>query len=167
MVQHTDLDQVWFVVSPQNPLKKSRNLLHEFDRYDMVNAAIQEDFHFKVTDIEFGMPKPSYTIDTLAYLSEKHPEHEFRLIIGEDNLVSFPRWKNYKMILDTYGLIVYPRPNSSESMLKEHPNVTMIDAPKMDISATLIRKLIQADKSIKYLVPESVDLLIKSKKLYQ
>lgn len=161
--QTAGIDEVWFVVSPQNPMKRSKTLLHEFDRLDMVRAAIQEDYHFKASDIEFHMPKPSYTIDTLAYLSEKYPEYSFQLIIGEDNLDQFPRWKNHEIILKDYGLIVYPRPNASHSELKEHPSVQLIDAPKIDISATLIRKLIRNNKSIKYLVPKEVEEIILSR----
>lgn len=166
MHQSTDLDEVWFVVSPQNPFKKNNNLLHEFDRYDMVQAAIESDFHFRVTDIEFSMPKPSYTIDTLVVLEEKYPNHQFSLIIGGDNLVGFPKWKNYQMILDNYGLYVYPRPESGESELRDHPSVRMVDAPKMDISATLIRKMIRNNQSIKYLVPDRVNDLILSRRLF-
>lgn len=164
--QSTDVDEVWFIVSPQNPFKKNKNLLHEFDRYDLVQAAIADDFHFKVSDIEFSMPRPSYTVDTLTVLSEKHPNHEFTLIIGEDNLASFPKWKNHHIILEHYGLIVYPRPDAKKTELSDHAQVKLIDAPKMDISATLIRKMIRANQSIKYLVPMQVEEVIKAKKLF-
>jgi nicotinate-nucleotide adenylyltransferase len=112
MANSPDLDQVWFVVSPQNPFKKSKTLLHEFDRFDMVEKAIADNPKLKVSDIEFAMPKPSYTIDTLARFTEKYPNHTFKLIIGEDNLAAFPNWKNFDKILEFYGLLVYPRPNS-------------------------------------------------------
>jgi nicotinate-nucleotide adenylyltransferase len=112
------------------------------------------------------MPKPNYTIDTLTYLHEKFPDHEFSLIIGEDNLTSFPSWKNYQLILDHYGLLVYPRPNSRESDIKNHPHVKVIEAPRMDISASFIRKCIRDNKSIKYLVPEKVLQFIRDRKLY-
>ncbi len=167
MVEYTDLDQVWFVVSPQNPFKKRDVLLHEFDRLDLVNAAIFDNYNLKAIDVEFNMPKPSYTIDTLTYLSSAHPDKTFKLIIGEDNLKSFPKWKNADKILEFYGLLVYPRPNAQPSELKTHPNVQLIEAPMMDISATFIRKSIKNRKSIKYLVPESVELLIKGRKLYE
>ncbi|WP_424964438.1 nicotinate (nicotinamide) nucleotide adenylyltransferase [Ekhidna sp.] len=163
----TSVDEVWFIVSPQNPFKKNKNLLHEFDRLDLVNAAIGDDYQFRSSDIEFNMPRPSYTIDTLTLLQEKHQEKKFRLIIGEDNLASFPKWKNHDKILEHFGLIVYPRPNSKPSQLSSHKNVHMIDAPEVDISATLIRRLIKEEKSIKYLVPDSVAALIKSKKYFQ
>jgi nicotinate-nucleotide adenylyltransferase len=166
MVETSDQQQVWFVVSPQNPHKSSASLAHEFDRYDMVMAAITGSFHLRVSDIEFNMPKPSYTIDTLAYLTDKHPEHDFSLIIGEDNLHSFPKWKNYQTILDNYGLYVYPRPSSNKPELTNHPHVHWVEAPILDISATFIRKLVKADKSIQYLVPDAVAQLIKLRKLY-
>lgn len=159
----TTVKEVWFVVSPQNPFKKNKNLLHEFDRLDLVNAAINQDYGFRVSDVEFNMPRPSYTIDTLAYLKEKHPEKRFKLIIGEDNLSSFPKWKNHKEILNQFGLIVYPRPNALKSDLSSESNIEWVDAPKIDISATLIRKLIKQNKSIRYLVPQAVEDQIKTK----
>lgn len=164
--QSTDMDEVWFVVSPQNPFKKNKNLLHEFDRYNLVQAAIADDFHFRVTDVEFNMPRPSYTSDTLAVLSDKY-DHDFSLIIGGDNLESFKKWKNYQVILDEYGLVVYPRPNSALNELVSHPKVQIIEAPEMDISATLIRKMIRADQSVKYLVPEPVEAQIKAQNLFK
>lgn len=159
----TDVKEVWFVVSPQNPFKKNKNLLHEFDRLDLVRAAINESYGFRVSDVEFNMHKPSYTIDTLAYLKEKHPDKKFKLIIGEDNLGSFPKWKNHQEILRQFGLIVYPRPNAQKSTLDSNESIEWVDAPKIDISATLIRKLINQKKSIKYLVPEAVENQIVSK----
>lgn len=166
MVETADFDQVWFVVSPQNPFKKAKGLAHEFDRLDMVEAAIYDNPKLRTTNIEFDMPKPSYTVDTLAYLSDKYPDKKFSLIIGEDNLKSFPKWKNHQVVLDQYGLYVYPRPNTGISQLKDHPSVKWIKAPLFDISATFIRNLMQLNKSIKYLVPDAVIELIKSRKLY-
>lgn len=162
----TNVDEVWFVVSPQNPFKKNKSLLHEFDRLDMVNAAISDDYKFKSCDIEFNMPRPSYTIDTLTLLQEKYPEKKFHLIIGEDNLSSFPKWKNHDKILEHFGLIVYPRPHSEPSELVKSDRVKVIDAPEVDISATLIRKLIKDEKSIRYLVPDPVARLISQKKFF-
>lgn len=166
MAETTDFDKVWFVVSPQNPLKPSKGLLHEFDRYDMVQAAVADNHKLQVSDIEFNLPKPSFTIHTLAHLAERHPEKHFSLILGEDNLESFPRWKNYTQIVDQYGLYVYPRPHVSESQLKSHPNVKMVDAPLLDISATFIRGCIRSNKSIRYLVPEPVENMIRAKGFY-
>lgn len=163
----TQVDEVWFVISPQNPFKKNKNLLHEFDRLDMVRAAIADDYSFRAIDVEFSMPKPSYTIDTLTLLQEKHPEKTFHLIIGEDNLFAFPKWKNADQILKNFNLIVYPRKRSEPSSLINHEKVTMIEAPEVEISATLIRKLIRSRKSIKYLVPESVEGMIRARGFYQ
>jgi len=158
-----EVDEVWFVVSPQNPFKKNKNLLHEFDRLDLVRAAISDDYQLRAVDVEFSMPKPSYTIDSLTILQEKHPDKKFSLIIGQDNLSSFPKWKNSDQILNNFHLIVYPRKASSPSSLMSHPGVRLMEAPEVDISATLIRKLIRSGKSIKYLVPETVSDMIKAK----
>lgn len=163
----TDVKEVWFIVSPQNPFKKNKSLLHEFDRLDMVRAAIADDYSFKAVDIEFNMPKPSYTIDTLTLLQDKYPDKKFHLIIGQDNLEAFPRWKNYQMILENFNLIVYPRPNANSAEFVKDYNVQLIEAPEVDISATLIRKLVREGKSIKYLVPEPVEFLIKSKDYFK
>ena len=161
------MDRVWFVVSPQNPFKKNKSLLHEFDRFDMVEKAIQDNHRLQITDVEFSMPKPNYTIDTLTYLTEKHPEHKFKLIIGSDNLAQFPKWKNYKKILDNHGLLVYPRPNAQESELFSHSGVEVIDAPLLDISASYIRNAVRKKRSIRYLVPEVVEAFIERKGFYQ
>lgn len=166
MIDQGKLDKVWFVVTPQNPLKKSKNLLHEFDRYDMVKAAVADNFRFDVSDVEFHLPKPSYTAHTLAYLSEKNPDKEFVLIIGQDNLSNFSRWKNHDFILENYFLYVYPRPCVTNSALERHPQVKMIDAPLLDISATFIRQSIRSKKSIRYLVPEPVGQIIEQKGFY-
>ena len=175
MAENTDLKKVWFVVSPQNPFKPSKGLLHEFDRYDMVKAAIADNYKLEASDIEFNLPRPSYTIDTLTHLNERHPGKFFKVIIGEDNLVNFEKWKNYEQILDKHGLYVYPRlagmgevpPGVTNSELKRHPNVKMIEAPLLDISATYIRNCIRDNKSIRYLVPEAVEELIRSKQFYR
>jgi len=163
MAETTDLNRVWFVVSPQNPFKASKGLLHEFDRYDMVRAAIYDNYKLDVSDVEFHLPKPSYTIHTLVHLREKYPENEFRVIIGEDNLVNFPKWKNYGQILEQYGLYVYPRPSAQPSELKMHPNVKLVDAPMLDISATFIRGCIRKKQSVRYLVPDAVEEMIRAK----
>ncbi len=167
MAENADLDQVWFVVSPQNPFKNKKNLLHEFDRLYMVRQAIADNPRFNATDIEFNMPKPSYTIDTLAWLSDKYPQNQFRLIVGEDNLHSFYRWKNHEQILQRFGLLVYPRPHAKPSTVLQHENVRMVEAPQVDISATFIRKAIQNGRSIKYLVPEEVEAYINLKRFYR
>lgn len=173
MATTTDLEQAWFVVSPQNPFKKTKSLLHEFDRFDMVERAIADNSRLKATNIEFSMPKPSYTIDTLTRLSEKYPQHTFRLIMGEDNLAQFANWKNHEKILEYYGLNVYPRPNragapesATGSIFKTHSNVRLVEAPLLDISATFIRDCIRANRSIRYMVPDVVEEMIERKKFY-
>ena len=167
MAETSDLKKVWFVVSPQNPLKPAKGLLHEFDRFDMVRAAIFDNYKLEASDVEFHLPKPSYTINTLVHLKEKHPDKEFRIILGEDNLESFARWKNYQQILDYYGLYVYPRPHTQLSELRTHPNVTMVEAPTLDISATFIRNCIRKKQSVRYLVPDAVEEIIRVKGFYQ
>ncbi len=166
MANMTDLEQVWFVVSPQNPFKKTKSLLHEFDRFNMVERAIADNSRLKATDIEFSMPKPSYTIDTLTRLSEKYPQHSFRLIMGEDNLEQFANWKNYDKILEYYGLYVYPRPRAVASPFVAHANVRLVESPLLDISATFIRESIRANRPIRYMVPEVVEEMITRKKFY-
>jgi nicotinate-nucleotide adenylyltransferase len=167
MAENADLNKVWFVVSPQNPFKPSKGLLHEFDRYDMVKAAIADHYKLEASDVEFNLPKPSYTIHTLAYLTEKFPGKEFKVIIGEDNLENFAKWKNHEEILNQFGLYVYPRPHVTNSELKRHPHVKMIEAPLLDISATYIRNCIKSNKSIRYLVPEPVEQMIRLKDFYR
>lgn len=164
MQDQTDLQEVWFVVSPQNPLKSSKSLLHEFDRLKMVELATADNFRFKVLDVEFHMPRPSYTIDTLAVLSDKHPQHEFKLVIGSDNLTHFHKWKNSEQILEHFGLYVYPRPGRSKHF--DHPNVSFIDSPLIDISATFIRDTLQKGRSVRYLLHPLVAEYIYDKKLY-
>lgn len=171
MIENTDIDQVWFIVSPQNPLKSSKSLIHEFDRLDMVERAIYDNYNLRASDVEFHMPRPSYTVDTLAYLRDKYPQHNFQLIIGEDNLRSFPKWKNHQVILDEFGLYVYPRPKAGgedrkQEEVRKHPHVKMVNLPLLDISATFIRNCVRRNKSIRYLVPDAVERYIREKKLY-
>jgi nicotinate-nucleotide adenylyltransferase len=167
MAENTDLSKVWMVVSPQNPFKPSKGLLHEFDRYDMVKAAIADHYKLEVSDVEFHLPRPSFTIDTLTYLTEKHPTKQFKVIMGEDNLMQFSRWKNHQQILDQFGLYVYPRPNLSSTEWIAHPSIKRVEAPLLDISATYIRQCIRENKSIRYLVPEAVEKLIELKHFYR
>ncbi len=173
--EQTDLQQVWFVVSPQNPFKKAKSLLNEYDRLRMVELAVEDNYDLRASNIEFSMPKPSYTADTLAYLSERHPTYNFHLILGSDNLTHFHRWKNYRAIIDHHSLYVYPRPGEarpevSTSKIAEavssHSNLRFVEAPLLNISATFIRNLVQQDRSIKYLVADRVVDYIRDKKLY-
>ncbi len=167
MAENTDLKKVWFVISPQNPFKPGKGLLHEFDRLDMVRAAIHDNYKLEASDIEFNLPKPSFTIHTLVHLKEKHPDKEFRIIMGEDNLVKFEKWKSHDIILRDYGLYVYPRPGVQLSELKTHPNVRFVKAPLLDISATFIRECVRNNKSIRYLVPDPVEEIITARGYYR
>lgn len=164
MQDQTDLEEIWFVVSPQNPMKSSKSLLHEFDRLRMVELATADHYRFRVSDVEFRMPRPSYTIDTLTLLSEKFPQHEFKLVLGSDNLTHFHKWKNSDRILEYYGIYVYPRPGRLKKV--QHPNISYIDSPLLDISATFIRDTIKKDGSVRYLLHPHVADYIRDKKLY-
>ena len=159
--------QVWLVVSPQNPFKKNNTLLHEFDRFQMVRLAIADNPRLNVTDIEFHLPKPSFTIDTLTYLQEKYPQHQFKIIIGEDNLSNFEKWKNHEQILQYHEILVYPRPNSPQTPWHQHPKVKFVTAPLIELSATYIRQRIRTGLSVKYLVHEDVENFMRAKKFYQ
>ncbi|SHN17331.1 nicotinate-nucleotide adenylyltransferase [Cyclobacterium lianum] len=160
----TELEEVWFVVSPQNPHKSNSTLLHEFDRLKMVELATADHFKFRVTDVEFNMPRPSYTIDTLTYLTEKHPGKEFYLILGGDNLTHFHKWKNSQEILNQYGIYVYPRPGKSKKI--DHEHIHYVEAPLLDISATFIRKTIRRGGSVRYLLHPHVLDYIRDKKFF-
>ena len=162
----TVMDQIWFVVSPQNPFKKNKTLLHEIDRFDLVKLAIRDQLHFKASDVEFSLPRPSYTINTMMYLRSRYLNYEFKLIMGEDSLVQFKKWKNYHEILDQYGIIIYPREVSFKAPSINHENVVLISAPRVGISASHIRQMLQEGKIPKYLVPEEVLRLIELKKYY-
>jgi nicotinate-nucleotide adenylyltransferase len=166
MAYNTDLSAVWLVVSPQNPFKASKSLLHEFDRYHMVSLAIDKNSRLGVSDIEFKMPRPSFTIDTLTFLQDKYPGYQFVLIMGQDNLPTLPKWKNAQAILDYFEVYVYPRTGTPPSPLQEHARVKMIPAPMLDISATLIRDCVREGKSITYMVPEAVENYIHQKKFW-
>ncbi len=157
MVEFTGIDQLWFVVSPQNPFKANENLLDDYQRLELVNRAIEGDQRFRVSNIEFGLPKPNYTIDTLAYLHEKFPNHHFLIIMGSDNLESFHKWKNYRVILENYGIIVYPRPGFDESKIIQHPNITIArNTPLMEISSSFIRQSIKENKDVRHFMPQKV-----------
>ena len=155
LFQRGGLDQVWFVVSPQNPLKKQESLAHELDRLRMVELAIEDNFDFRATDVEFRMPRPSYTIDTLTYLEEKYPEYEFSIIMGSDSLENIEKWKSGEVILKRYTICVYERLNYPTRHI-EGAKIISIKAPLIEISASLIRSNIKSGKSIRYLVPDSV-----------
>lgn len=157
LLENTDLDQVWFVVSPQNPLKPSVSLLNEYHRLYLVQAAIEGENNLKASDIEFRLPKPSYTVDTLTYLQEKYPAHQFSIIMGSDSFANLPKWKNYSWLLQHYPIYVYERPGHEVlPSFPEAKKITVLNAPLLPISATHIRKNIKEGKSIRYLVPDAV-----------
>lgn len=166
MANYTDLDEVWFVVSPQNPFKEKKNLGNMYDRLEMVNLAVEGTEKLRASDIEFSLPKPSYTIDTLTHLKEKYSTKEFSLIMGEDNLANFPKWKNADIILRDYRIIVYPRPGYDGGELKNHPAVRVTETPVMELSSTFVRQAVKAGKNIQFYVPEKVIDFIEKKGLY-
>jgi nicotinate-nucleotide adenylyltransferase len=166
MANYTTLDKVWLVVSPQNPLKKYGDLINTYDRLEMCKLATENSKNLQVSDVELKLPQPSYTIDTLAHLKEKYPQHEFALIMGSDNLVSLPKWKNYKLILRDYQIYVYPRPGYENTDLATHPSVTITMTPLMELSATFIRQSLKEKKNVQYFVPDVVLDFIESKNLY-
>ncbi len=167
MVEFTDMDQLWFVVSPQNPLKEKKTLLGQNQRLYMVNVAVEDFSKFKSSNIEFDLPKPSYTVNTLAHLKEKYPKHTFSLIIGQDNLATFDKWKNHEEILKHYKLFVYPRPDAGKSKFDKHPNVIMTEAPTMDISSTFIRDAIKKKKDVRFFLPEKAWEYVDSMNFYK
>lgn len=154
MVENYDIDQTWLVVSPQNPLKNRKNLLGEYERLEMVNLAIEGNLKLKATDIEFYMPKPSFTIDTMVRLQEKYPEHEWYLIMGTDTVNTLPKWKNYEVLIDKYKVLSYPRPGAEITF--KFDNLIESDTPMMDISASYIRRTIKNNRSAKYLLQDNV-----------
>lgn len=154
IVEYTNLEQIWFVVSPQNPLKQRAQLLDDYQRLHLVNLALRDFPKFRSCDVEFKMPKPSFTIDTLTYLHEQFPMHQFTLIMGEDNLGTLHKWKNFELLLNNYKLIVYPRPNCQQTIFHSHPNVQLINAPQIDISSSFIRQSIADGKDVQFFVPE-------------
>lgn len=166
VLDQSNLDQVWFVISPQNPFKKKSTLLHEFDRLDLVREAIDGNDSFQASDVEFNLEKPSYTVDTLAHLINKHPSHEFSLIMGQDNLSSLHKWKNSDYLVRNHDILVYPRPEAKPHKLDDDSRITLLECPMLDISATYIRNCIQEGKSIKYMVTDEVKNLLESRGYY-
>ena len=168
MAQHSDMAQVWLVVSPHNPLKSKATLARDRDRLYMITLAIADNPLLRASGIELKLPQPSYTIDTLAYLQEAYPQHEFALIMGSDNLISLPKWKNYEVLLANHLIYVYARPGYALGSLATHPNVRVLtDVPQMQISATFIRESIAQGKSIQYLVADKVGEYIAESGLYK
>lgn len=167
MVEHTDLEEVWIVVSPHNPLKEKKSLANDYDRLHLVQLAIGENPRIKASSIEFNLPKPSYTVNTMAYLKEKYPDYLFVLLMGGDNLENFHKWKNHELLLRDHEIYVYKRPSHSPSKYANHPKVKMFEAPQMNISATFIRRCLREGKSVQYLVPDTVFNYLESSNLYR
>ncbi|GGG91564.1 putative nicotinate-nucleotide adenylyltransferase [Polaribacter pacificus] len=169
MVEYSDLEEVWMVVTPHNPFKKKKTLLDNHHRYELVFRATEKYPHLKPSDIEFKLEQPNYTVHTLAHLTELYPQHEFCLIMGEDNLKSFHKWKNYDTILAHHNVYVYPRISngSLESSLLSHPKIFKVDAPIIEISSTSIRKGIREQKNVQPLLTESVWSYIDQMNFYR
>lgn len=158
MVEFSDLDEVWMVVTPHNPHKKKKTLLEDIHRLTMVRIALEDYPKLKASNIEFDLPQPNYTVNTLAHLEEKYPDTKFCLIMGEDNLKSFHKWKNYEVILQRYELYVYPRISEGtiEPRFSNHSKIHKVNAPIMELSSTFIRKAIKEGKSIRPMLPQNV-----------
>lgn len=163
----SDLQQVWFVVSPHNPLKDKRTLLSEYDRLHLVNLGIDDNPHLKSSNIEFKLPQPSYTIDTLVHLKEKYPQHEFSLIMGGDNITNLHKWKNYELLLRDYAIYVYKRDVNQQNPYPDNDKVKFLNVPYIDISATFIRENLRNGISMQYFLPEKVFKYITAQNLYK
>lgn len=166
VVSNQDIGQVWLVVSPQNPLKNPGTLLKDYHRLHLANLALEDNAKLKTSNIEFKLPRPSYTIDTLTFLREQYPQHTFSIIIGSDSHQNIHKWKNYNILLDNYEILIYKRPGFPIGNIHEGSSIIM-ETPLLDISSTLIRNLIKAGKSIKYLVPEIVRIEIENQNFYR
>jgi len=165
ITQNYNINELWFVVSPQNPFKASSSLLNENHRLQLINLAIEGENKLRGSNIEFKLPKPSYTIDTLAYLKEKYPQHRFSIIMGSDSFQNIHKWKNYQAILTNYPICIYNRPGFPITNIYD-TDITIMDAPLLQISSTEIRKLIKEKKSIRYLVPDIVKEEIENNHYY-
>ena len=168
MAQYSDIEQVWLVVSPHNPHKDKASLARDRDRLNMIQLAVEGNTRLRASNIELKMPQPSYTIDTLTYLHEQYPQHEFALIMGGDNLATLPKWKNYELLLNNHLIYVYARPETDLGALVTHPNIRLLhEVPQMQISATFIRDSLKDRKSVRYLVADKVLEYIEESRLYR
>lgn len=172
LAEYSELDKVWLVVSPQNPLKEKDSLLADYHRLAMVDIAIEGNSKLQSCNIEFSLTKPSYTIVTLVALKEKYPEHEFCLIIGADNLKTLHKWYNYEQIINNYKILVYPRPGVDSPDIyidsKKYPNIVLLnDTPRMEVSSLFIRNAINEGKDIRYLLTEPVAKYIDEMNFYK
>jgi nicotinate-nucleotide adenylyltransferase len=165
IANNTNLDQIWFVVSPQNPLKEEKTLLNEQHRKHLIDLSIEGEKKLKTSNVEFKLPKPSYTIDTLIYLEEKYPENAFTVIMGSDGFSNINRWKNYEILLKNYAILIYERPGFEIKEIKD-TNITLVKAPLLEISSTRIREMVKEKKSIRYLVPDIVQREIEIHQYY-
>ncbi len=166
MLEYSNLQQIWFVVSPQNPFKSKKSLLPDYQRLELVNLALGDTDFYKASNVEFSLPKPSRTVDTLAYLYDKFPDKEFALIMGTDNLVSFHKWKNPEVILKNHDIYVYPRPNTPETQYDNHPKIKVVNAPLMEISSSFIRNAIKEKRDVRFFVPQKVWEYIEEMNFY-
>jgi len=167
MIEFTDLEQLWFVVSPQNPLKQKHSLLQDYHRLEMTRLAIEDDERFRASDIEFKLPTPSYTIDTLAYLEEKYPGREFQLVMGADGLRTFHKWKHADLIVKKYHRLIYPRPGESLDAISELSNASLVEAPLMEISSSFIREALHEGKDVRHLVPAKAYQYMREMHFYE
>ena len=166
--EHSDLDQVWCVVTPQSPMKKKQSILDNNQRLEMVYLATKEYPKIKPSAIEFQLKQPNYTIHTLAYLEEKYPEYEFALIMGEDNLVTLPKWKNAELLLERYPIYVYPRKlYSEEKEFRLKGTIHKVNAPVIEISSSFIRTSIKEGKNIRPLLPDAVWVYLDEMNFYK
>lgn len=169
MAEYTSLDKVWMVVSPHNPFKEKKTLLNDLARLQLLRIAVEENTKLKASNIEFGLPQPSYTIHTLIHLEEKYPENEFSLIMGADNLAGLSKWKNYEMILERHDIYVYPRANYplNDLGIVSHPRIKITEAPIMEISSSFIRDSIKKKKDVRYMLPQNVYQYIQEMNYYK
>ena len=170
ILENSDMEELWFVVSPQNPFKDKKTLLNDHNRLDMVQLAVKNYPKMRASNVEFSLPKPSYTIDTLTYLHEKYPNYSFALIMGEDNLKSLSKWKNSDKLIENHQIIVYPRLFEGEKQVHEylkHENISMINAPIIELSATEIRNMIQKGKNVRPMLPPEVFDYIDGSNFYK
>ena len=167
MLEFTEMDELWFVVSPHNPFKTRQNLLPENDRLHLVNLAIENHQRYRACNIEFRMPKPSYTINTLVRLTDKHPQRKFAIVLGSDNLEHFHKWKNSEAIVANYHSYIYPRPETQPHFFENIPNATVVNAPLMDISSSFIRRAIAEGKETPFYMHEKVYQYVKEMGFYE
>jgi nicotinate-nucleotide adenylyltransferase len=165
-LNNTELQQIWMVVSPQNPLKKTATLLNEYARLHLLQTALEGEYNIKASKIEFGLPKPSYTIDTLTYLTDQYPQHQFSIIMGSDSLANIEKWKNYELLLTGHDLYIYKRPGF-DIVPRVNSRIISLSAPLLEISSTYIRTLVKQGKSIRFLLPDSVKNEIEINNYYK